>query len=91
MTFSFFLPKLAKFTGELTMKTIRENLDSELAVEADRRKFIAACGRFAVVTAPAMTMLLSTSVKSKAVVASGGGSAGDQSSTPSYAGLLNPP
>jgi len=41
--------------------------------EADRRKFLAACGKFAVVTPPAITMLLSTSLTSNAIAASGGG------------------
>src|SRR4051794_5411871 len=38
--------------------------------EADRRKFLAACGKFAVVTPPAITMLLSTSLTSDAIAAS---------------------
>lgn len=42
-----------------------ENID-------DRRKFLAACGRFAVITPPAMTMLLSTSLTSTAIAQSGG-------------------
>ncbi|WP_424631778.1 hypothetical protein [Bradyrhizobium sp. SYSU BS000235] len=39
----------------------------------DRRKFLAACGRFAVVTPPAITLLLSTSLNSTAVANSNGG------------------
>jgi hypothetical protein len=42
----------------------------------DRRKFLAACGRFAVITPPALTMLLSTSLTSKAITRSGGGGDG---------------
>src|SRR3954453_22076473 len=38
----------------------------------DRRKFLTACGRFAVVTPPAMTLLLSTSLTSTAITSSGG-------------------
>jgi hypothetical protein len=38
----------------------------------DRRKFLASCGKFAVVTPPAITMLLSTSLNSTAVAHSGG-------------------
>jgi hypothetical protein len=40
----------------------------------DRRKFlaIASCGKFAVVTPPAITMLLSTSLNSTAIASSGG-------------------
>lgn len=42
----------------------------------DRRKFLAACGKFAVVTPPAITMLLSTSLSSSAVATSGAGHGG---------------
>jgi len=38
----------------------------------DRRKFLAACGKFAAVTPPAMTVLLSTSLTSQAIAMSGG-------------------
>jgi len=44
----------------------------EAEAEEDRQKFIAACGRFAVVTPPAITWLLSTSLHSTAVAQSGG-------------------
>lgn len=40
--------------------------------DADRRKFLATCGRFAVVTPPAITLLLSTSLNSTAVAGSNG-------------------
>jgi hypothetical protein len=40
--------------------------------EDDRREFLKTCGRFAVVTPPAITALLSTSLTSTAVMASGG-------------------
>lgn len=40
--------------------------------DADRRRFIAACGKFAIVTPPAMTLLLSTSLHSTAIAASTG-------------------
>jgi hypothetical protein len=40
---------------------------------ADRRKFLASCGKFAIVTPPAITMLLSTSLTSDAIAATGGG------------------
>jgi len=42
----------------------------------DRRKFLATCGKFAVVTPPAITMLLSTSLHSSAIAHSGGGRIG---------------
>ncbi|MEY9164808.1 hypothetical protein ABIE78_002927 [Sinorhizobium fredii] len=44
--------------------------------EEDRREFLKKCGRFAVVTPPAVTMLLSTSLTSNAIAASGGGGGG---------------
>ena len=40
--------------------------------EADRRKFIAALGRFSVVTPPAIALLLSTTLNSPAIAVSGG-------------------
>jgi hypothetical protein len=40
--------------------------------DKDRRKFLATCGKFAVVTPPAITMLLSTSLTSDAIAATGG-------------------
>jgi hypothetical protein len=43
--------------------------------DEDRRKFLATCGKFAVVTPPAITMLLSTSLHSPAIAQSGGGGA----------------
>jgi hypothetical protein len=46
--------------------------EAEAASAADRRKFLAACGKFAVVTPPAITMLLSTSLNSTAIAQSGG-------------------
>jgi hypothetical protein len=43
--------------------------------DEDRRKFLAACGKFAAITPPAMTLLLSTSLTSTAIAQSGGRSA----------------
>jgi hypothetical protein len=40
--------------------------------DEDRRKFLAACGKFAVVTPPAVTTLLSTSLTSPAIAHSSG-------------------
>jgi hypothetical protein len=40
--------------------------------DEDRRKFLATCGKFAVVTPPAMTLLLSTSLHSSAIAGSSG-------------------
>lgn len=53
----------------------REDHISENTAEA-RRRFLAQCGRFAIVTPPAMTMLLSVAAKPKEAHAStinGGG------------------
>lgn len=44
------------------------HLDSE---NEDRREFLKSCGKFAVVTPPAMTLLLSTSLSSTAIARSG--------------------
>ncbi len=46
--------------------------DTARDADEDRRKFLAVCGRFAVVTPPAVTVLLSTSLTSQAVAQSGG-------------------
>lgn len=45
----------------------------ESRAEQDRRTFLRSCGRFAAVTPPAVTLLLSTSLNSGAIAASGGG------------------
>ena len=45
----------------------------------DRRAFLKTCGRFAAVTPPAMTLLLSTSLTSRAIASSGGVHATSQS------------
>jgi hypothetical protein len=50
--------------------------ESETASGADRRRFLAACGKFAVVTPPAMTLLLSTSLTSTAIAGSSGKGSG---------------
>ncbi|MCW3797117.1 hypothetical protein OMW55_04760 [Sphingomonas sp. BN140010] len=45
------------------------------AGQADgRREFLKKCGKFAVITPPAVSFLLSTSLSSKAIAASSGGS-----------------
>jgi hypothetical protein len=43
--------------------------------QSDRRAFLQKCGRFAIVTPPAISMLLSTSLTSDAIAKSGGGKA----------------
>ena len=47
------------------------NLITDGGADEDRRKFLASCGKFAAVTPPAITMLLSTSLNSKAIARSG--------------------
>jgi hypothetical protein len=42
-------------------------------VSDSRRDFVQKCGKFAILTPPTVTMLLSTSMNSSAVAASGGG------------------
>jgi len=56
---------------------MHENQDDRSHVDDDRRKFLATCGKFAVVTPPAITVLLSTSLNSEAIAHSGGGRDGD--------------
>ena len=46
-------------------------MDHEQQEIDDRRKFLAAAGRFAAITPPAITMLLSTSLTSDAIASSG--------------------
>jgi hypothetical protein len=55
----------------------RDQLSSSIENE-DRRKFLASCGKFAAVTPPAITMLLSTSLTSDAVARSQGGGGRDR-------------
>ncbi|WP_080578804.1 hypothetical protein [Sinorhizobium fredii] len=42
--------------------------------DEDRREFLKSCGRFAAVTPPVVTLLLSTSLTSDAIAKSGSGS-----------------
>jgi hypothetical protein len=48
------------------------NRSPEAESSEDRRAFLATCGKFAVVTPPAITLLLSTSLHSTAIARSGG-------------------
>jgi len=68
------------------MTTPDENprVESEDLLDKDRRKFLAACGKFAVITPPALTVLLSTSLNSEAIARSGGG--GDRDPHPGPGG-----
>ncbi len=58
------------------------NFESDASADGDRRKFLAACGKFAVVTPPAVTLLLSTSLNSEAIAKSGGGNNGGGNRNP---------
>jgi hypothetical protein len=51
----------------------RMNKDTEIDRLEARRRFLAKCGKFAVITPPAMTVLLSSTAQNYAVAASGGG------------------
>ncbi|WP_445503115.1 hypothetical protein [Microvirga sp. G4-2] len=42
-------------------------------IDHDRREFLAKCGKFAAITPPAMTLLLSTSLTSNAIAKSASG------------------
>ncbi len=46
--------------------------ENQTPVGDDRRDFLKKCGRFAVITPPAVSFLLSTSMSSKAIAASSG-------------------
>lgn len=50
----------------------RSQAGMEPEFEQDRRRFLASCGRFAAVTPPALTILLSTSMNTEAIARSGG-------------------
>ena len=49
------------------------NPEDSASMIAARRRFLAACGRFAVITPPAVTLMLSASRQNFAVAASGSG------------------
>ena len=63
-----------KWGGEAFMPEIPNEVPSKS--DDDRREFLKSCGRFAIVTPPAVTMLLSTSLTSNAIAKSGGGGGG---------------
>ena len=54
-----------------TSNMSNNDLISDTSADEDRRKFLATCGKFAAVTLPAITMLLSTSLNSTAIARSG--------------------
>jgi hypothetical protein len=70
-------------------KNTGEPVNVEQELDADRRKFLAACGRFAVVTPPAVTLLLSTSLHSDAIAHSGGGKGGGRPHRPDLPNWLD--
>ena len=53
------------------MKPTVHTTSTESRAEQDRRTFLRTCGRFAAVTPPAVTLLLSTSLTSNAIAKSG--------------------
>jgi hypothetical protein len=58
---------------ELKVETRMADHDqiSDRSADEDRRRFLATCGKFAAITPPAITMLLSTSLNSTAIARSG--------------------
>jgi hypothetical protein len=50
----------------------QETLPIRDTASEDRRNFLATCGKFAIVTPPALTLLLSTSLNSTAIAGSSG-------------------
>jgi hypothetical protein len=73
--FNLILIDYLKLRFNLYHSTIWDGAEmTNLTDEEDRRKFLMTCGRFAAVTPPAITLLLSTSLTSDAIAHSGGGS-----------------
>jgi hypothetical protein len=70
--------KVGYHTLELIMAETSRDIETSPDIDGieDRRKFLAICGKFAVVTPPSITVLLSTSLTSDAIAASGLGSSG---------------
>ena len=69
----------------MTTNTAKSPKQADIA----RRAFLESCGRFAVVTPPAISLLLSTSLASPAVAASGGnGSNGSSGGDNGNCGIL---
>jgi hypothetical protein len=69
--------RLHKFSGERRrVMQIDDQSERGTRSEEDRRTFLKACGRFAAITPPAITALLSTSLTSGAIAASGSGGSG---------------
>ena len=56
----------------MTLNQGEPSVDTGMPLDDDRRKFLASCGKFAAVTPPAITLLLSTSLNSTAIAYSGG-------------------
>ena len=51
---------------------VDQQTDGAGNMDRDRRAFLASCGRFAAITPPAVVVLLSTTLSSKAITRSGG-------------------
>jgi hypothetical protein len=59
-------------TMEQTNASTTDAPEDLSAEDADRRDFLKKCGRFAALTPPAVTFLLSTTLNSKAIAATSG-------------------
>jgi len=55
----------------MTGRGNRSQPEMEPELEEDRRRFLASCGRFAAVTPPVLTLLLSTLLNTEAIARSG--------------------
>jgi hypothetical protein len=64
-------PRIERRSDTMAIERPKDRDQADLA----RRAFLESCGKFAVVTPPAISLLLSTSLASPAVAASGGSSA----------------
>jgi hypothetical protein len=62
-------PRRVSMERETTPHTTESQLPSS---DDDRREFLKKCGKFAAVTPPAVTLLLSTALNSGAIAKSGG-------------------
>jgi hypothetical protein len=67
----------------------QESLPIRDTANEDRRKFLATCGKFAIVTPPALTLLLSTSLNSTAIASSSGNNGNNGNSGAFGSGILN--
>jgi hypothetical protein len=69
-----FYPSIKLIGRAGTIMRDHETLQTD--TDSDRRRFLEKCGRFAATVPPTMTVLLSTSMTSKAIAMSSGGDGG---------------